>query len=92
MTYNSFIVMAKLADAADLKSAGLNRPWGFKSPSGHQSGGAICGQIQAGVTPVCRAPVKTVTGQTRMAVLGLLANQRGLILSIQRNKSFHVVK
>ena len=28
--------MAKLADAADLKSAGLNRPWGFKSPSGHQ--------------------------------------------------------
>jgi hypothetical protein len=27
--------MAKLADAADLKSAGLNRPWGFKSPSGH---------------------------------------------------------
>ena len=28
--------MAKLADAADLKSAGFNRPWGFKSPSGHQ--------------------------------------------------------
>ena len=28
--------MAKLADAADLKSAGLYRPWGFKSPSGHQ--------------------------------------------------------
>jgi hypothetical protein len=28
--------MAKLADAADLKSAGLHRPWGFKSPSGHQ--------------------------------------------------------
>ena len=27
--------MAKLADAADLKSAGLYRPWGFKSPSGH---------------------------------------------------------
>ena len=27
--------MAKLADAADLKSAGLNRSWGFKSPSGH---------------------------------------------------------
>ena len=27
--------MAKLADAADLKSAVLNRTWGFKSPSGH---------------------------------------------------------
>ena len=27
--------MAKLADAADLKSAGANPPWGFKSPSGH---------------------------------------------------------
>ncbi len=29
--------MAKLADAADLKSAGAYPPWGFKSPSGHQS-------------------------------------------------------
>jgi hypothetical protein len=28
--------MAKLADAADLKSADLYRSWGFKSPSGHQ--------------------------------------------------------
>jgi hypothetical protein len=28
--------MAKLADAADLKSADPNRSWGFKSPSGHQ--------------------------------------------------------
>ena len=28
--------MAKLADAADLKFADLNRSWGFKSPSGHQ--------------------------------------------------------
>ncbi len=27
--------MVKSADTADLKSAGLNRPWGFKSPSGH---------------------------------------------------------
>ena len=27
--------MAKLADAADLKSADLNRSWGFNSPSGH---------------------------------------------------------
>ena len=27
--------MAKSADAADLKSADLNRSWGFKSPSGH---------------------------------------------------------
>ena len=30
--------MAKSADAADLKSADLNRSWGFKSPSGHQRG------------------------------------------------------
>lgn len=29
--------MAKLADAADLKSADPNRSWGFDSPSGHQS-------------------------------------------------------
>jgi len=28
--------MAKLADAADLKSADSNESWGFKSPSGHQ--------------------------------------------------------
>jgi hypothetical protein len=28
--------MAKSADAADLKSAGRKRLWGFKSPSGHQ--------------------------------------------------------
>ena len=34
--------MAKLADAADLKSAGPYRPWGFKSPSGHHSNGNIC--------------------------------------------------
>ena len=27
--------MAKLADAADLKSADSNRSWGFDSPSGH---------------------------------------------------------
>jgi hypothetical protein len=29
--------MAKSADAADLKSAGRKRLWGFKSPSGHQA-------------------------------------------------------
>jgi hypothetical protein len=29
--------MAKLADAADLKSADLYRSWGFKSPSGHHN-------------------------------------------------------
>ena len=28
--------MVKSADTADLKSADLNRSWGFKSPSGHQ--------------------------------------------------------
>jgi hypothetical protein len=27
--------MAKLADAADLKSVALEWVWGFKSPSGH---------------------------------------------------------
>ena len=30
--------MAKLADAADLKSAGPQGLWGFKSPSGHHRG------------------------------------------------------
>jgi len=34
------------------------------------------------VFPVCRAPVKTVTGRTRKAAWILLLNQRGLILSI----------
>ena len=29
--------MAKLADAADLKSAEVYPSWGFKSPSGHQA-------------------------------------------------------
>ena len=29
--------MAKLADAADLKSAGAKALWGFDSPSRHQS-------------------------------------------------------
>ncbi len=29
--------MAKLADAADLKSADSNELWGFKSPSRHQN-------------------------------------------------------
>jgi hypothetical protein len=31
--------MAKLADAADLKSAGAKALWGFDSPSRHQSKG-----------------------------------------------------
>src|SRR5262245_18997664 len=30
--------VAKLADAPDLGSGGLNRPWGFDSPLSHQSG------------------------------------------------------
>ena len=33
--------MAKLADAADLKSADPNRSWGFKSPSGHHKTKAL---------------------------------------------------
>ena len=33
MIYKSFIIMAKLADAADLKSADQKWLWGFKSPS-----------------------------------------------------------
>jgi hypothetical protein len=33
---NQFVFMVKSADTADLKSADLNRSWGFKSPSGHQ--------------------------------------------------------
>ncbi len=36
--------MAKLADAADLKSAGAYPPWGFDSPSGHQK------QLHTGLT------------------------------------------
>src|SRR5690349_10698876 len=38
--------MAKLADAADLKSAGLKRLWGFKSPSRHHS---ICASLRSGI-------------------------------------------
>ena len=33
--------MAKLADAADLKSAEVYPSWGFKSPSGHQRARAL---------------------------------------------------
>ena len=35
--------MAKLADAADLKSADLNRLWGFKSPSRYHKAFRMCG-------------------------------------------------
>jgi hypothetical protein len=35
VSYKSFVIMVKSADTADLKSADLNRSWGFKSPSGH---------------------------------------------------------
>ena len=34
--------MVKSADTADLKSADLNRSWGFKSPSGHQESASLC--------------------------------------------------
>ena len=50
--------MAKLADAADLKSADLNRSWGFKSPSGHQQvnnsdtiAGRHCGLMRGKAQP-----------------------------------------
>jgi hypothetical protein len=33
--------MAKQADAADLKSAALNRAYGFESRSGHQQGSGV---------------------------------------------------
>ena len=36
ITYVPLAGMAKLADAADLKSAGPKGLWGFKSPSRHQ--------------------------------------------------------
>ena len=39
--------MAKLADAADLKSADLYRSWGFKSPSGHQHNSVFAGGASA---------------------------------------------
>ena len=35
--------MAKLADAADLKSAGAKALWGFDSPSRHQNWPAVDG-------------------------------------------------
>src|SRR5258707_11143104 len=34
--------MVKSADTADLKSADLNRSWGFKSPSGHHKIKDLC--------------------------------------------------
>ena len=37
MTPVPYARMAKLADAADLKSAGPKGLWGFKSPSGHHA-------------------------------------------------------
>ena len=55
--------MAKLADAADLKSAGAKALWGFDSPSRHQSfGGKIRRKGRSGFR--LRAPVLTWFGLT----------------------------
>jgi len=43
--------MVKSADTADLKSAGHNRPWGFKSPSGHHRINGLKETILLGKTP-----------------------------------------
>jgi hypothetical protein len=43
----------KSADTADLKSADLNRSWGFKSPSGHQKK-SIMGSDVTATPPVDR--------------------------------------
>ena len=39
--------MVKSADTADLKSADLNRSWGFKSPSGHQETSGFIALVDA---------------------------------------------
>ena len=42
--------MVKSADTADLKSAALNRAWGFKSPSGHHNDAGITSGTSS---PIC---------------------------------------
>jgi hypothetical protein len=48
--------MAKLADAADLKSAGPKGLWGFDSPSRHQSSSKEILRLRSGFR--LRAPVR----------------------------------
>ena len=56
--------MVKSADTADLKSADLNRSWGFKSPSGHQKSDCYaCLSACSVIMPACLTSlVQDVTG------------------------------
>ena len=53
ITYVPLAGMAKLADAADLKSADPKGLWGFKSPSRHQLSSVFAiGLVDFGIRPV----------------------------------------
>ncbi len=49
--------MAKLADAADLKSAGPKGLWGFDSPSRHQLNTIIMRTCEPSAFPLAAFPV-----------------------------------
>jgi hypothetical protein len=72
--------MAKLADAADLKSADSNESWGFKSPSGHQI--SICRiNDMRKLLRVCTKCAQTgETNRRFIAVDGFLDRMAGLIM------------
>ena len=74
--------MAKLADAADLKSAGAYPPWGFKSPSGHQLNICIINKIRTLVSFVPKMCPKRGCGFGYMKILGMM---RGGFCNVQRD-------
>jgi hypothetical protein len=70
--------MAKLADAADLKSADLNRLWGFKSPSRHH--------LDLSAAPVTSASKEYLYGRDACRSC---PTPRGLARMIRANLELH---
>ena len=82
--------MAKLADAADLKSAGPKGLWGFDSPSRHQDSGVKTGRSLLGVSLVFGDPSRGRKefpgGPTRVRLEMHLYRQEAVLLKTCRKK------
>jgi hypothetical protein len=81
--YKPFIIMAKLADTADLKSAGPKGLWGFDSPSRHQrnsfrgrrrsvSAGAADQAVLKRVRPGCAVTIRLAESLNEVPSTGVL--------------------
>src|SRR5215831_12282389 len=92
--------MAKLADAADLKSAGPKGLWGFKSPSRHQSSGdlrsfdslrslRISEKARAALTPSQRLQFKSPSRHQSPADLRSFDSLRSLRISAEGSRCAH---